>query len=90
MSDLRTLNKSAVWAALAKARDFVQDETIPLHRYENPIQGALAQEYARGFKQGNERLFAVVETWLQELDGLREAKAKEQKALHEQATKRSE
>lgn len=80
MSDLRTLVKSPVWAALAKARDSVGDETsIPLHRYKDPIQGALSQEFFKGFQQGNERLFKVVETWFEELDGLREQKAEEGK-----------
>jgi hypothetical protein len=78
MSDLRTLVKSPVWAALAKARDSIQDESaIPLHRYKDPIQGALSQEFARGFQKGNEKLFKIVETWLEELDDLRKAKAEE-------------
>jgi hypothetical protein len=56
----------------------VQHEVFaPLHRYENPVKGALAQEFDKGFQEGVKRQASLVEAWLEDLDGLRKAKAEE-------------
>ena len=83
MSDLRNLVKSAAWAALVKASTVAQNEKFPaLHEYQNPIQGALQQEFVKGFQAGVFRQNEIVNSWLEELDELRKLRA-EINAQHE-------